>query len=448
MTPIVGNRLFYLLILVAISCTGAISKISNTRGYNARHKKAILPRAEPALESYIIADGSSDVTQTALKSIANLLSTCGFGVLTAKLGILDGVALSVLSKLVFSIFQPCFLFASVFKVVSKISTSTEQNVAIFLLPVAAMLQVVLGFIGGKAASLLLYRTKQASQEAKSLLACCTFSNSGPLPLVFAAGIFKSNDALFQKVAAYISLYLLGWSPFFWLLGPMILDTKSPNDQASAQTKTFKDKVITLSKRVLSPPIMASLVGMLVGTVGPLRALIQGPDGIFNPALEAVTTIGAAYLPAVLLVLAGSLASSAAESGTEGNTNSKPVGPTNMITAIAEAAKNNSSFASQVLILYLAKFLLIPTTVFGMIAFMQKKIPSVATWLKNDPVLFFVLLLETCMPSAQNLTLILNLQGKKEASATLAKLLLFVYVLGVPAICYWLIRILELTAILK
>ena len=157
---------------------------------------------------------------TALKSIANLMSTCGAGVYFAKSGILDQNSISVLSKLVFSIFQPCFLFASVFKVVSKIATSPEKNVAIFLLPMAAMFQICLGYIGGKLMSLAIYGSNQGSEKAKELLACSIFSNSGPLPMVFAAGIFKTNAALFEKVIAYISLYTL-YTPYtLYTLSPL------------------------------------------------------------------------------------------------------------------------------------------------------------------------------------------------------------------------------------
>lgn len=73
-------------------------------------------------------------------------------------------------------------------------------------------------------------------------------------------------------------------------------------------------------------------------------------------------------------------------------------------------------------------------------------PQVATLFRGDKVLLYVLLLETCMPSAQNLTVILQLQGKKKAATQLARVLMLIYVLGVPAITYWLIRILRITQV--
>jgi predicted permease len=85
--------------------------------------------------------------------------------------------------------------------------------------------------------------------------------------------------------------------------------------------------------------------------------------------------------------------------------------------------------------------LIPTAGFAIIKALKTRVPALSSIL-SDPILVFVLLLETAMPSAQNSTVILQLQKKSAAAARVARILLAIYVLGVPAISYWLIKILK------
>ena len=49
---------------------------------------------------------------------------------------------------------------------------------------------------------------------------------------------------------------------------------------------------------------------------------------------------------------------------------------------------------------------------------------------GDPLLIFVLLLQGCMPSAQNSVLILQLEKRPHAAASMARLISTVYVLSI------------------
>lgn len=387
----------------------------------------------------VVANSAAQVAQTirkaSFKSIATLLSTCGLGCLAASKGLLDQNTMGVLSKCVFNIFQPCLLFVNVGAVVGKIAASGDLNAAIFLLPLFAFFQIAFGRLIAKIFAKVLFGKDKSSERAKELVATTTFSNSGPLPLVFSAGLFAghANPALLPKAIAYISLYLLGWSPLFWIIGPSIL---SDDTQSSSETPEEKRK--KLFTRIVSPPVVGSVFGMIVGFTAPLRNLV-GPTGPLAPVIEAMRTLGAGYLPAVLLVLAGSLASSFNKVSPENDSHS---------SSIVEKAKANSGYAKQLIATYLAKFLLFPTLMMSIISFsMNNNVPFLGQWLINDPMLQFVLLLESCMPSAQNLTVILQLQGKKDAAGRLARTLMFLYILGVPAITFWLVRILEFTKLI-
>jgi predicted permease len=45
------------------------------------------------------------------------------------------------------------------------------------------------------------------------IACCAFGNTFTLPLVFLVEVLGSIHG--DRVAGYIALYLVGWSPTLW-----------------------------------------------------------------------------------------------------------------------------------------------------------------------------------------------------------------------------------------
>jgi predicted permease len=399
------------------------------------------------LSASIVAQGgsqSSTINRAAIKAITKLISTCGIGVWAGKAGLLDQNALSVLSRLIFNLFQPCLLFVNVASTLAALSSGSASGAggaALYMLPIAAAVQILVGFTVGKIMTTLVYGQNGAdSENAKQLLACTSFANSGPLPLVFTDALFRghANPALLQNSVAYISMYLLGWSPVFWIVAPGILS----EEKADAKKPKWSERSQVLMKRVFSPPVLGSMVGMLVGSVPFLRNIVVNPTGLLNPLFEAMRTIGTAYLPTVLMVLAGSLGASASAGSKEEAT---PQDETRVRKLIRQA-KASQPFALQVLCIYAARFLLMPSLAFGAVGLSSHYFPSVNALFKKDPLLLLVLLLEACMPSAQNTTVILQLQQKKDAAGRLARVLMVLYVLGIPAMSYWLIRILQLTGL--
>lgn len=260
-------------------------------------------RVEPLLAVTASASAASSVvTKSAIKAVLKLIGTCGIGVFAGKRGILDKASLSVLSSLVFNIFQPCLLFCNVAQTV--FSSRGTGNAAVWFLPMAASLQILIGYMVGLFVTKIIYGNKE-SEEKRQTLTCTTFSNSGPLPLVFVDALFRAHPdpTILPKAVAYISLYLLGWSPLFWICAPAIL---SDPTAGGAGGKTAAEKRKELLSRIFSPPVVGSLMGLAVGSVPFIANQIIPATGLFNWMFEAMRTLGTAYLPAVLLVLAGSL----------------------------------------------------------------------------------------------------------------------------------------------
>jgi len=382
---------------------------------------------------FVLAAAADSVNAAAFKAILKLASTCGLGALATKIGFIDKNSLSVLSKLVFNVFQPALLFVNVAATISEALKLGDNT--IFLFPFAAIVQIFLGYLIGKITSFVMYGKVDYSDDKNQLLACTTFGNSGPLPFVFTDSLFRTHadTSLYPRSVAYISMYLLAWSPLFWSLGSSIL----AEDESKLSKKEKRNQLIT---RILSPPIIASIAGLVVGSVPFLRSPILSPRGIFNPIFEALKTLSQAYLPAVLLILAGSLLPTPDKVElplqSDGDLNTPP-----------KPKYELQEFVKRVGAVYISRFLILPTVSFASIYLMQKYVPAAARIFSANKLLLFILLLETCMPSAQNSTVVLQLQGNVKAAASMARTLVAIYILGLPAMSFWLAKILGQTKLL-
>jgi hypothetical protein len=181
----------------------------------------------------------------------------------------------------------------------------------------------------------------------------------------------------------------------------------------------------LARRIFSPPIVASALGVVVGLIAPLRQLVvRGP---LSALFEAMRTLGQGYLPAVLLILAGSLTPPDEKPATKGDDD------------------DGEHLWKQITCIACLRFILMPALGITIITTLRKFFPYSS--ILSDKLLLFIILMEMSMPSAQNSTVILQLQKNAAGAAKMAKILLLVYVIGVPAMTYWLARILKFTDIM-
>ena len=388
-----------------------------------------------------VVNSASQIKTAAVRAVSKLLATCGIGAYAAKENVLTQSALSTLSSLVFNLFQPCLLFVNVCQTIASQRVAGGSPIA-WILPLAALAQITLGFVVGKILGKFLYFGKEDSSEAKQFLTSSTFGNSGPLPLVFTDALFRASKdpTLLPNSVAYISLYLLGWSPLFWVVGTTILS--NPDEKKSAE----EERKIML-KRIFSPPVMASIVGLIVGSNAFLSSLFIPGGAIFHSIFEAMRTIGGGYLPSVLMILAGSLVAPTTKDGTET--------ATGQLSQYQEFKENfgigaesgtGRAFMKQVIVTYLCRFLLLPTVAFAGLKSLAAVAPAAYNYLMSQPLLLFILLLETCMPPAQNSVTIMQLSGDKKGSSMMARTLLVIYALGTPALTFWMMRILGTTGI--
>lgn len=260
----------------------------------------------------------------------------------------------------------------------------------------ALFQISVGYVVGKCVASVVYRGNFEEEAV-----CTTFSNSGPLPLVLIDSLFRNygSKAIVADGTAYISLYLVCWSPLFWIIAPAILAETThlqPATPADSAQNHRSDRLRTLLGRALSPPVLGSLCGLCVGYVNPLGSALVSPQGLLNPLFEAARTVGAAFIPTALLVLAGSLVAGVSPASA----------PTD---EFAVAEERGQSAAVQVACIYAARFIFMPSISFGLAILISRYSPAWRKIFRMNP-----LLLETCMPRTPLLSIsykgVARLQG--------------------------------------
>lgn len=268
--------------------------------------------------------------------------------------------------------------------------------------------------------------KLTPQERRVYLVCCGFGNSAALPLLFANALFDTPAQLASMISG-ISFFLLGWSGVFWSLAYQLLATLPTDQESNAQEvkpqrpQSFLTKFLTILSRILSPPLIASFIGLGIGSLSaPLRTVIMK-----SPIFAALRTLGAGYGPTAVLVLAGSLARRVGNSAEKGDPSS---GATLRVPRMS-------------LGIAVTRFAIMPILGLTMIMFGRGKF-------FRTPMVQLALLLESIMPPAQNSTLILNMEGKQDAATAIARVLLVIYTFGIVPISIGLSIFLSVTGVVR
>lgn len=211
-------------------------------------------------------------------AVLNLVACCCLGVTASRYRVLDQQALSALSRLVYNVFQPSLLFTNVLQI---LATPSQARGTIFLLPLAAAVQIVTA-AGISRVLLRLVGLNPFSEAGREVRICSTFANAGPLPLLFVDALFKNHPdpTLRTRAVAFISFYLLAWSPLFWNYGYGILVDKTED---TGGKKGQPMEYSSLGTQSVGGPRLGSGTGgagMMVNGNGSAAAMVleEGVDG--------------------------------------------------------------------------------------------------------------------------------------------------------------------------
>ena len=439
------------------------SASTSTKIKSLNHNVAFSRSISPSISTSVTTTKSSTtslqallnpvVLTAALGATSKLLSAIGIGALATPSGpkqfgrILDGNAVAALSKLTYWLFQPCFLLCGVASTLAKASSPSSSAAgaaaggvptnALLLLPLASLIQISLGSIAAKIVTTKKFGIRPAllgidtddDAGANDIKMCTTFANSGPLPLILTDALFSGT--ILSDVAACISFYLLVWSPLFWTLGKSVLGL---NDD-SGTTQKNNSIIASFVKQVkafLSPPVIGSILGVIIGSNEILRNLLLSPSGALAPLFGSLKTFGVAYLPSAILVLAGSLVKERNKSPSTTGSDSK---------------KSSSLSPKTIISILMCRFILSPIIALATVRLMTlAKIMPVDN-ARTLAIVTFTLLMEGCMPPAQNSVILLNLANEKERASKMAKMLTVIYSLSAIPVTLLLSGCLSISGIL-
>ncbi len=330
------------------------------------------------------------------RSVLTVLLIAAGGVFLARTGALKLESTRAISTCVFSLMLPCLLF-------SKLATaiSLERLQELWILPVSCVALTALGFAVGMVGARLAGHGRD--DVGRVVITCAAIPNASylPIPLMLAAcstipalaAIPGSGDI----AVAYISIYLVLFSPMMWTLGFAFLS----GEKGGFSMKGF-----------FSPPLAGVALGLLVGLAPPLKALLVQKTGVLYPFYNAADTIGIGTIPAALIVLGSNLylARSSISSGH----------PRAVIAAVA------CKLAIFPLLTILYVYILIK---FGVI--------------RHDPVMAVMLVVTCASPTAVSVAVMCNVLKKCEEFT--AGVLFWNYLLAAPALTFFIMAALLLFA---
>lgn len=338
-------------------------------------------------------------------AMAELGIAGGIGAAFVKKGSLTQETVRALSKTTFSILLPMFLSTSMIKTAGSLTRSS------LTIPFLAVMNSFLLYLVSKYLLLPLFQLEDADSDAgRSTTVCCSWGNSGVVPLIFGEALFRSQPSLLADCYAQVSLYLVGWSPFFWSFGRSVLIADDDKDTGSKDQSINAARLPDL-KRLFPPPVMGVFLG-LITALTPLRGLFIGGGTTRAPlavVYNSFANLGRAANPLALLVLTSSLALGVG--GSSGASSS-------------DTSDERAITARRWLCVSVARYVLSPIFMWSLLKIANKCGRIGAS--QADPMLWFVLILQSCMPSAQNSVLMLQVADKGKEASAMAKFLFSVY----------------------
>jgi len=246
-----------------------------------------------------------------------------------------------------------------------------------------LLSFVVTIIGFFTGVLFVKLDKDLEKFKREFISLAAFQNSGYLPLILVAFLLPAE--IQEQVFIYIFLFLLGFNLIMWSVGVFYLKGKKERFELSS---------------LLSPPVTAVFAALFVIALGLANSI---PQFLIKP----VKMFGDCALPLAMLVVGGNLAQ------------------------IDFKIKENFKY---ILYLVVAKLVFLPLLFFGII-FLMKPAYEIA----------FLILLQSIMPSATSLGIIMRNYDKKDNIISLG--IFWTHVLSLLTIPLFLILFSTLSAFL-
>ncbi|CAI6012349.1 unnamed protein product [Closterium sp. NIES-65] len=290
--------------------------------------------------------------------------------------------------------------------------------------------------------------RAAGRKESVVMAACAFGNSLTLPLVFLATLLTRADA--DRAAGYLALFMVGGSTAFWTLGYSMFrggsnaqeegDEEGVEGSAAAKMEATAaaaaamgmtgferaaSRVMEMAKKVLNPPIYGVLAGLLIGATPLGHFFLPASSSSSAAAASSLPASSWLFSPATAGILHG-LMEAAAILGIASEAAATTLSSSALSSASSASSPSSSAAALPSLqddralwVVCAVRLLLLPMlgTVAVTALYNAKLIPQ-------DPICALTLMIQTAMPSAQNLVLMAQLSpATKPLAGMLASLML-------------------------
>ncbi|URE24458.1 auxin efflux carrier component [Musa troglodytarum] len=407
----------------------------------------------------VVMDGQSGSSESvfalmkfAVLPIAKVFTMCFMGFLMASkyANILPANGRKLLNGLVFSLLLPCLIFSQLGRAITL-----QKLLEWWFIPVNIILATISGSLVGLVVASIV---RPPRPYIKFTIINIGIGNIGNIPLVLIAALcrdksnpFGDSDKCSQDGNAYISFgqwvgAIVLYTYVFQMLAPPPGETfdgadeenlpiKVPvNDSASVQVPllTSKEPEITghessrqgkliehlcylveklKIKQVFQPPIIASVLAIVIGSVPFLKHLILTDDAPFFFFTDSCLILGEAMIPCILLALGGNLVD----------------GP--------GAGSRRLGLRTTVAIIF-GRLVLVPPAGLGIVTVADK----LGLFPRDDKMFKFVLLLQHTMPTSVLSGAVASLRGCGKESASV---LFWVHIFAVFSMAGWIVLYLRL-----
>ncbi|KAI8559559.1 hypothetical protein RHMOL_Rhmol04G0183800 [Rhododendron molle] len=382
----------------------------------------------------------------AVLPIAKVFTICFLGFLVAYCKLLAAPGRKLLNGLVFSLLLPCLIFSQLGQAITL-----QKMIEWWFIPFNVVLATLSGsLIGLIVASII----RPPYPYFKFTIVQIGIGNIGNIPLVLIAALCRDKSNPFgdsEKCArdgnAYISFgqwvgAIVLYTYVFHMLEPppegtfdiedVKLPTKNPaKDSSPEQVPLVKHEVVpTISdapkkgkikgflefiyvklklNQILQPPIIASILAMVIGCVPVLKRVIFTTDAPLYFFTDSCTILGGAMIPCILLALGGNLVD----------------GPGSSTLGLRTTGA-----------IIFARLVLVPPTGLGIVMMADK----LGVLPPDDKMFRFVLLLQHTMPTSVLAGAVASLRG---CGRDAAAVLFWVHIFAVLSMAGWIVLYLHL-----
>eukprot|EP00755_Sulcionema_specki_P034734 Sspe_Gene.21244::Locus_7934_Transcript_1_1_Confidence_1.000_Length_2542::g.21244::m.21244 len=378
------------------------------------------------------------VVGSSLKAVGQMLLLLSVGGIAASRQLISNQVHKALATLVTTFFMPSLLFANL-----SASASVEVLQEAVLLPVVAVVYCTVGVLLGWVATRTVLRGAWRHADHRLMfLASCTVGNSQGIPLVLTS-VVVTNENDWRRCVQYISIYIFGIHLVTWLgvynvlkghvkasgggdagdgegvelpespMGEAHVPLNEEGEGDGESEPGFVVRCCAFFSSLANPPLVAVALGLLVGLVPFLREVLVDEGGVLQWMHTGAAKIGGSAIPLIMCVIGASMYDSL-KGGRDAN------------------------FAPSVRVVLVAiRFLALPLLGLAAAHIVRSLRPS------TDPLLLLVVLLESCLPTANNMAAICARLGMNPSP--IAGALLLQYATAIPVYALYITVALSVTS---